>query len=275
MKHLATALGLLLLVVSQAGAESGAVPPQLDTRGLAAYQDYLRGGNHRAFVIAPGGAWAWRGDEDSAERALEAALDECRQATPQRCVPYSTDGKLVFDANGWPTLWGPYLDRKAAESAPTGTRPGQRFPDLAIASPTGKPQKLSDLRGAVVVLHFWGSWCPPCRRELPELQQFSRQLGPKENIHLVLLQAREPIAESRRWAASQKLSLPLYDSTPHGEDFTLANGQSVHDRAIARAFPTTYVLDRHGVVVFAHTGPISGWADYMPFLRDVAAKSGR
>jgi len=273
MKLPALLLGLLL--ASGAGAAEPGLPPQLDARGLAAYQDYQRADGHRAFVIAPGGAWAWRGDEDSAERALDAALDDCRRTTPQRCVPYSVDGKPVFDAARWPTLWGPYLERKAAEKAAIGIRPGQRFPDLAIATPAGKPMRISDLRGGVAMLHFWGSWCPPCRRELPELQQFSRQLGGKENVRLVLLQAREPIADSRRWTASQKLDLPLHDSAPRGEDFTLASGQPIHDRAIARAFPTTYVIDRHGIVVFAHTGPLSGWADTLPFLRDAAAKSGR
>jgi len=273
MKLPALLLGLLL--AAGAGAAEPGSPPQLDARGRAAYQDYLRADGHRAFVIAPGGTWAWRSDEDSAERALDAALDDCRQATPQRCVPYSVDGKPVFDATRWPTLWGPYVERKAAESAATGIRPGQRFPDLAIVSPAGKPMRLSDLRGSVAVLHFWGSWCPPCRRELPELQQLTKQLGSKNGIRLVLLQARETIADSRRWAASQKLDLPLHDSVPQGEDFTLANGQRVHDRTIARAFPTTYVLDRHGIVVFAHTGPLNGWADTLPFLRDAAAKSGR
>jgi thiol-disulfide isomerase/thioredoxin len=273
MKLPALLLGLLLAAGAGAGELGG--PPQLDARGRAAYQDYLRADGHRAFVIAPGGAWAWRGDDDSAERALDAALDDCRQTTPQRCVPYSVNGKPVFDAARWPTLWGPYLDRKAADRAAIGIRPGERFPNLAIVSPAGKPMRVSDLRGSVAVVHFWGSWCPPCRRELPELQQFSRQLGAKENVRLVLLQAREAITDSRRWATSQNLDLPLHDSAPQGEHFTLAGGQPIHDRAIARAFPTTYVLDRHGIVVFAHTGPLSGWADTLPFLRDVAAKSGR
>lgn len=273
MKYAALLLGLLL--ASSAGAAEPGGPPQLDARGLAAYQDYQRANGHRAFVIAPGGAWAWRSDDDSVEQALDAALDDCRQTTPQRCVAYSVNGKPVFDAARWPTLWGPYLEHQAAERAAIGVRPGQRFPDLAFVSPAGKAMRIADLRGSVAVVHFWGSWCPPCRRELPELQQFSRQLGSKDNVRLVLLQAREPIADSRRWAIGQKLDLPLYDSAPHGENFALASGQPVHDRAIARAFPTTYVLDRHGIVVFAHTGPLSGWADTLPFLRDVAVKSGR
>ena len=56
---------------------------------------------------------------------------------------------------------------------------------------------------------------------------------------------------------------------------TLANGKQIRDRELARVFPTTYVLDKHGMVVFSHVGPVSGWLQYLPFLRDVAAKSGK
>ncbi|MRR52480.1 MAG: dienelactone hydrolase, partial [Rhodocyclaceae bacterium] len=52
-----------LLLAAGAGAAKPESPPQLDARGLAAYQDYQRADGHRAFVIAPGGAWAWRGDD--------------------------------------------------------------------------------------------------------------------------------------------------------------------------------------------------------------------
>jgi hypothetical protein len=55
----------------------------------------------------------------------------------------------------------------------------------------------------------------------------------------------------------------------------LADGGWIEDRRIARSFPTTYVLDRHGIVVFSHTGAASRWLDYAPLLKDAAAKSGK
>lgn len=252
--------------------------PHLDSRGKEGFQEFLSAGMHRAFVIAPGGAWAWKGGEITADSAVESAIQVCQRGTEQPCVPYAVDDKVVFDAKTWATLWGPYQSRAEANKAHAGKERGDRFFDLAIRSPSGKPMKVSDLRGKVVVLHFWGSWCPPCRREMPELQKLNQELGASSGVQLVLLQMREDFAVARQWAQQQHLTLPLHDSgvKDMGTEFlTLANGKTIPDRKMAVAFPSTYVLDKHGIVVFSHVGPISGWSQYLPFLRDVAARSGK
>jgi thiol-disulfide isomerase/thioredoxin len=50
---------------------------------------------------------------------------------------------------------------------------GQPAPDFTLTTVTGQPVKLSSLRGSVVVLDFWATWCPPCRISLPHLQKIS------------------------------------------------------------------------------------------------------
>ncbi|WP_051338780.1 TlpA family protein disulfide reductase [Sulfuricella denitrificans] len=252
--------------------------PHLDSGGKEGFREFLTAGKHRAFVIAPGGAWAWKGGELTVDSAVDGAIQACQNGTEQPCVPYVVNDKIVFDAKRWTTLWGPYQNRAKAAKAYTGKERGSRFFDLAIKSPTGKPMKLSDLRGKVVVLHFWGTWCPPCRREMPELQELYQELGASSGVQLVLLQMREDFATAHQWAQQRHLSLPLHDSgvTEMGtESLALANGKAIPDRRLAVAFPTTYVLDKHGIVVFSHVGPIEGWLQYLPFLQDVAAKSGK
>ena len=113
---------------------------------------------------------------------------------------------------------------------------------------------------------------------MPELQKLAQSLGTASGIQLVLLQVRENFAMSSQWAQQQHLSLPLYDAgmLDRSTDYlVLANGKTLPDRMLASAFPTTYILDKHGLVVFSHAGPIEGWLQYSPFLRDVAAKSGK
>lgn len=112
--------------------------PHLDTRGRDGYREFLAAGGHRAFVIAPGGVWAWKAGEATAEAAVELATEACREQTDLPCMPYAVDHRVVFDAGRWPTLWGPYPDRAAADRAPVGRQRGQRFFDLALRDPAGR-----------------------------------------------------------------------------------------------------------------------------------------
>jgi thiol-disulfide isomerase/thioredoxin len=251
--------------------------PHLDASGQQAYRSFLNGGKHRAFAIAPGGAWSWSADAASAENAADNTVQNCEIDNGQRCLLYALDDRVVFDAKAWAGMWGPYADRASARNARKGLNRGDRFHNLAFRDPSGKQMRLSDLQGKVVVLHFWGSWCPPCRREMPDLQRLQQALGKSGDIRLVLLQVREDAATARNWASRQHLKLPLYDSgaSAGADSLPLADGGALHDRYIAEVFPTTYILDKHGIVVYSHIGPMSRWPEYLPLLRDVAARSGK
>jgi len=276
------ALGLVLLLgapvaLAAALGDANAIP-QLPPEGRSDYRDFLKGGEHRAFAIAPGGAWGWKVEAATADQASDAALETCRGNTTQKCVLYAVDDRVVFDARRWPTLWGPYKSARDAAAAPNGRNPGERFFDLAFSDPEGRRSGVAALQGRVVLLHFWGSWCGPCRREMPELQKLRQSLAGRQDIAFVLLQAHERIDVSRQWLKRHGLRLPLADSGSGGEsdsEFTLAGGGKIRDRDIAMVFPTTYVLDRNGVVIFAHYGAVHDWPQYAPFLIDAAGHSGR
>ncbi len=263
--------------VRAAGIADADAIPHVGKRARATYQQvFLSADRHRAFAIAPGGAWAWSSGEASAEEARQVAVKACQQHTSQRCVPYAVDDALVFSREQWGRLWGPYQTAEQAATAVTGTQVGERFPDIAFTGPDGERQSIAGLRGKVVMVHFWGSWCPPCLRELPTLDTLHRILQDKtgEDVALVLLQLREPISSSREWAQRQGFAgLPLADSGASGEDDSFletAAGEQIPDRTLARVFPSSYVLDRNGIVLFAHTGPVHDWTEYLPFFQDAA-----
>ena len=117
-----------------------------------------------------------------------------------------------------------------------------------------------------------GSWCPPCKHELPSIVELHDTLSTEGRIAFVLLQARESLEVSERWLARRKIELPLSDSgheSRSSNHFRLADGREVSDRAFARVFPTTYVLDSDGRVVFYKFGPIDDWMDYVDLFRNI------
>lgn len=58
---------------------------------------------------------------------------------------------------------------------------GAQAPDFTLTLSTGKQVKLSDYKGKAVLLHFWATWCPPCRKELPEMNKLAEELSASKN----------------------------------------------------------------------------------------------
>ena len=277
---------MLLLIAGSASlaglasqpAEADAIP-HVDAKARENFLAYRKAANHKAFAIAPGGAWGWEAELPSPEAADARALYNCQATTRQKCVLYAADDAIVFDAEKWPTLWGPYPRSADAAAALTGASVGERFFDIAYEDGSGASRSLAGLRGKIVFVHFWGSWCPPCLRELPSLQKLQEQFEARlaDQVVMILLQVREPFAEALKWAEDNQFTgLPLYDSGSTGSDdtaLTLGDGERIEDRNIARVFPSSYVLDRNGIVVFSKFGPVEDWLEYLPFFEHAARHS--
>lgn len=248
--------------------------PHVGQKAREGYVEYSYGDSFKAFVIAPGGAWSWWSGANSETEAVEIALRDCQKHTLHDCVPFAVNDEVVFDRNAWSTLWRPYYSTlETAKNTKTGTKEGQRFPNMIFKDLDGNKKILSEYRGKVVIVHFWGSWCPPCLREFPNLQKFYNRIQQQNEVELLMLQVREPVETSVAWAQRHGFSdLPLYNSKTSNEtdtQFSLANGSSIDDRVIAPVFPSSYILDPNGVILFKHKGPIKDWLEYLPFLQDV------
>lgn len=241
------------------------------------FNNYIYSPKNRAFAIGPGGFWAWSNGVATPEAAAKQAIADCETASAgYKCIVYALNDEIVFDESVWNTLWRPYSTRQGALSAQEGTGRGMRFYDLRFSTEKGAPRKLSDYRGKVKIVHFWGSWCPPCMRELPDLRKFYQSMdrNMKRNVELVMLQVREPLSQSEKWLKHNELKgLPLFDSgmkSALDTEFQLGNGKKLPDRDIAFVFPTTYILDKNGVVLFRRFGPIRDWSEYRGLIADAA-----
>lgn len=158
-----------------------------------------------------------------------------------------------------------------------GLAVGDRPPDLAAPGPSGapvpamtldgRPVSLSDLRGKVVWVDFWASWCPPCRAETPVLRDlYARDRD--RGLELVAVSVQESTADDiRTYASTYGLTYPII------ADLT---------GAIFRAWrvyglPTQFLLDRDGVIRAVVQGPVdAATADALvePLLGLVASPDG-
>lgn len=130
-----------------------------------------------------------------------------------------------------------------AAAAPASKKPviGQPAPDAEFFMADGSQIKLSDLRGEVVVINFWATWCVPCRAELPLLDTYYR-VQQKHGMRV--------IAATTEGSVSEKKLKPL---------FGLLEIKAVRRikgpyAPINRAVPTNYIIDRAGVLRYAKPG---------------------
>ena len=128
--------------------------------------------------------------------------------------------------------------------------PGEPLaPPLALHDLQQRDYTLERYRGKVVLLNFWTTWCPPCVREIPSLGRLQEQLSQDEFVVLSV-----DIGESPEEVAAFLKKVParfpvLLD--PHGS--------TVRDWNI-RAFPTSFLLDRQGIIRYAYFGALE-WDD--------------
>ncbi len=109
--------------------------------------------------------------------------------------------------------------------------------DFTLAGLNGESWKLSEQRGKVVVLNFWATWCPPCRKEMPDLDTLYRQF--KGQGLVVLAISDEDAATVRPFVAQQKVTYPIL----------LDPGRKVNDLFQISGIPKTFVYDRNGKLV--------------------------
>ncbi len=129
-----------------------------------------------------------------------------------------------------------------------------RVPDLAFQDADGKPLTLANWRGRTVLLNLWATWCVPCRKEMPALDELERRLGgPGFEVVAVNIDTRDP-DKPKSWLKEVGVTKLAYYSDPSAKTF-----QDL--KAIGRAFgmPTTLLLDSRGCEIGTIAGPAE-WA---------------
>lgn len=126
----------------------------------------------------------------------------------------------------------------------SGYPPGAKPPEFNGATADGRTMSLVSLRGKVVLLNFWASWCLECRPEMPMFEQLHREFT-AQGLGVVGINAREETAAIRGYAKELGLTFPLV-LDPRGE-INAAYG--------VIGLPTTFLIGRDGRAVALAVGP--------------------
>ncbi|MBT3501167.1 MAG: TlpA family protein disulfide reductase [Candidatus Marinimicrobia bacterium] len=146
---------------------------------------------------------------------------------------------------------------------------GINAPDFTLADLNGNWVSLSDLKGKVVLLNFWGTWCGPCRREIPDFVNLSKKYK-KDGLEIVGITLTSGSAEkiqefSDKWNINYTLLTDIEGNETQVVtwNYGKATGQPIN------GIPTTFIIDRDGVIRERYVGPRSEeifYKDLKPYL---------
>ena len=114
---------------------------------------------------------------------------------------------------------------------------GQDAPDFELRTADGQTASLSDASGKVVLLDFWGTWCPPCRAAMPNLERLHRE-KPADAFQLYAINVGDPEPVVDRYMAQNGFTMPAL----------LDVGGTIRDRYGVTIFPTTFIIGADGKV---------------------------
>lgn len=119
-------------------------------------------------------------------------------------------------------------------------------PAFSVTTRDGRPLTADSLRGRVVLVNLWATWCAPCRVEMPALQQLADSYAPDGLVVLGLSVDRGPPEAVDRFLAERGIRYPV----------AIVDDRTVAAFGNVRGYPTSLLLDRDGVVQHTVLGPI-------------------
>lgn len=115
-------------------------------------------------------------------------------------------------------------------------------PDFELYNLDGDTVKLSNLRGKIVLINFWATWCEPCKVEMPLFEKRYQLEG--SDLVILAVNFDEPEQEVRQFVDEFGLSFPVL----------LDPGAQVQNLYRVRGYPTTFVVNEEGIIQYHHIG---------------------
>lgn len=122
---------------------------------------------------------------------------------------------------------------------------GKKAPDFVLIDINGEKHRLSDYEGQGVFLNFWATWCKPCEREMPYMND-QRQKYKDQGVEIIAVNVGESEVAVKEFAKRHQLDFPI----------VLDREQQVTTAYGVNPLPITFLIDKSGNVVYVHRGEI-------------------
>lgn len=130
-----------------------------------------------------------------------------------------------------------------------GTKVGNRFADVTLETMNGESINTADLRGKIVILNLWASWCPPCKAELPDFDRIATEYKDQVVIVAADVDAGNGGAYNYVQQNFPESDIIFAYDTVYGTAYSLAGGNGY--------VPYTAIMDQNGVIVYSDSGMLS------------------
>lgn len=129
-------------------------------------------------------------------------------------------------------------------SSNTNSFVNDKAPDFALKSVDGKVVKLSDYKGKIIILDFWATWCPPCRKGIPDLISIQNEYKNDVVIIGVSLDGDKTIKDVPDFIKQYGINYPIV----YGDEKIVTAYGGI------QAIPTAFVIDKKGNIIDQHVG---------------------
>jgi thiol-disulfide isomerase/thioredoxin len=121
--------------------------------------------------------------------------------------------------------------------------PAKDLSGIRFMDREGKVVDLQSLKGKVIFLNFWATWCPPCQAEMPSINKLYNQFKSDPNVVFILVDADSDLPKAQKFLDKKKYSLPVYEVA-----------SNIPEQLFKGSLPTTVVFDKKGRISFNEEG---------------------
>ena len=130
----------------------------------------------------------------------------------------------------------------ATDTEKQGLAKGDLAPDFELTTLAGDTVKLSDYRGKKIMLNFWASWCPPCRSEMPHMENYYTDNKESDNMEILAVNMtkteKNKVESAKEFVDEYKLTFPIL----------LDEDSEVMKMYQIKVYPTSYIINEEGVI---------------------------